>query len=89
MVPNWILIAQLEEKISMINQVITFKSVKTKSTECAITVTDGHVQKKVAHRDIAKTEKSHIFVLFENEASYEFFFFFAHKCFKSCYRYFV
>ena len=33
-------------------------------------------KKKVAHRDIAKTEKSHIFVLFENEASYEFFFFF-------------
>ena len=34
----------------------------------------GHVQKKVALRDIAKTEKSQIFVLFENEASYEDFF---------------
>ena len=28
-------------------------------------------QKKVAFRDIAKIEKSQIFVLFENEASYE------------------
>ena len=36
--------------------------------------------------DIAKIEKSQIFVLFENEASYEDFF--AHKCFKSCYGYF-
>ena len=46
-----------------------------------------YVQKKVALCDIAKIEKSQIFVLFENEASYEDFF--AHKCFKSCYRYFV
>ena len=35
----------------------------------------GHVQKKkVALRDIAKIEKSQIFVLFENEVSYEDFF---------------
>ena len=33
-----------------------------------------HVQKKVALCDIAKSEKSQIFVLFENEASYEDFF---------------
>ena len=31
-------------------------------------------KKKVALRDIAKNEKSQIFVLFENEASYEDFF---------------
>ena len=43
--------------------------------------------KKVTLRDIAKTEKSQMFVLFENEASYEDFF--ARKCFKSCYGYFV
>ena len=45
----------------------------------------------MALRDIAKIEKSQIFVLFENEASCEdlLFCFFAHKCFKSCYRYFV
>ena len=43
---------------------------------------NGHVQKKVALRDIAKIEKSQIFVLFENEASYG-------DCFKSCCRYFV
>ena len=29
------------------------------------------VQKKVAFRDISNIEKSQIFVLFENEASYE------------------
>ena len=34
----------------------------------------GHVQKKVALHDIAKIEKSQIFVLFENEASYKDFF---------------
>ena len=45
------------------------------------------LKKKAALHDIAKIEKSQIFVLFENEASYEDFF--AHKCFKSCYRYFV
>ena len=28
-------------------------------------------KKKVGHRDTAKNEKSQIFVLFENEASYE------------------
>ena len=43
--------------------------------------------KKVALCDIAKIKKSQIFVLFEIEASYEDFV--AHKCFKSCYRYFV
>ena len=38
-----------------------------------------------------KNWKSQIFVLFENEASCEdlLFCFFAHKCFKSCYGYFV
>ena len=36
--------------------------------------------KEVVLRDIAKIEKLQIFVLFENEASYEDFF--AHKCFK-------
>ena len=35
---------------------------------------NGHVQKEVALRDIAKIEKSQIFVLFENEVSYEDFF---------------
>ena len=35
---------------------------------------NGHVQKKVAQRDIAKTDQSQIFVLFENETSYEDFF---------------
>ena len=45
-------------------------------------------KKKVAQRDIAKTDQSQIFVLFENETSYEDFFF-AHKCYKSCYKYFV
>ena len=45
--------------------------------------------KKVALRDIAKIEKSQIFVLFENEVSYQMKIFFAHKCFKSCYGYFV
>ena len=44
-------------------------------------------KKKVGHRDTAKNEKAQIFVLFENEASYEDFF--ACKCFKSCYGYFV
>ena len=34
----------------------------------------GHVKKKVALCDIVKIEKSQIFVLFENEASYEEFF---------------
>ena len=34
----------------------------------------GYVQKKVALRDIAKIENSQIFVIFENEASYEVFF---------------
>ena len=43
--------------------------------------------KKVALRDVAKIKKSQIFVLFEYEASYEDFF--AHKCFNSCYGYFV
>ena len=46
----------------------------------------GHAQKKVALHDIAKIEKSQIFYFFENEASYGDF---AHKCFKSCYGYFV
>ena len=31
----------------------------------------GHVQKQVALHDIAKIKKSQIFVLFENEVSYE------------------
>ena len=44
-------------------------------------------KKKEALRDIAKIEKSQIFGLFENKASYEDFF--THKCFKSCYGYFV
>ena len=44
-------------------------------------------KKKVVLGDIAEIEKSQIFVLFENVVSYEDFF--AHKCFKSCYRYFV
>ena len=44
-------------------------------------------KKKVALRDIAKIEKSQIFVLFENEASIKIFF--AHKCFASCSGYFV
>ena len=35
---------------------------------------NGHVQKKVALRDIAKIEKLQIFVLFETEVSYEDFF---------------
>ena len=47
----------------------------------------GHIQKNVALCDIAKIEKLQIFVLFENEASNEDFF--AHKCFKLCYGYFV
>ena len=41
-------------------------------------------KKKVAVHDIVKIEKSN-FVLFENEASYKEFFF-ACKCFKSCYQ---
>ena len=45
------------------------------------------LKKKVALCDIAKIEKSQIFVLFENEASYEDFF--ACKGFKLCYGYFV
>ena len=44
-------------------------------------------KKKVALYDIAKIEKSQIFVLLENEASYVDFF--AHKFFKACYGYFV
>ena len=43
--------------------------------------------KKVALCDIANIEKSQIFVLFENEASYEDFF--GHKCFMSYYGYLV
>ena len=34
-------------------------------------VITGHVQKKVVLRDIAKIEKSQIFDIFKNEASYE------------------
>ena len=44
-------------------------------------------KKKVALCGIANIEKSQIFVLFENEASYEDIF--NPKCFKSCYGYFV
>ena len=35
----------------------------------------AHIQKEVALPDIAKIKKSQIFVLFENEASYEDFFY--------------
>ena len=43
-------------------------------------------KKKLAVPDIAKIKNSN-FCVFENGASYEDFF--AHKCFKSCYGYFV
>ena len=40
-----------------------------KTSQPSIVKIIGHIQKKVAHGDIAKIKKLHIFVLFENEAS--------------------